>query len=261
MSTQVSTRVSRCRDAAGEFARRAREQLGDKVQAIVLFGSVARGEPRKDSDIDVLVVMPEARASNRDLWDIAAGVDEDNDYRTVVSVLEMTPASLESLRVGGFPIAGDLIEEGDVLYDDGTFQAWKDRGMTQTPGDEYTRSRLSLAAEMLHHTKLLMDADAWTSAADRVYYAMLHSVEAALAMYGVRPARTHDGIRSQLGEHLVRTSVLPTHFSRAFTNAFKLRVEATYKGSQIEPEAVQDMLQIAEEMVQSVREMGQGRGL
>ncbi|MEA2015170.1 MAG: nucleotidyltransferase domain-containing protein [Actinomycetota bacterium] len=44
------------RKAADEFARRALEGYGDKIDSIILFGSVARGEPVEESDIDILVV-------------------------------------------------------------------------------------------------------------------------------------------------------------------------------------------------------------
>ena len=39
-----------------EFVRRALEEYGDKIDSIILFGSVARGEAGKESDIDILVV-------------------------------------------------------------------------------------------------------------------------------------------------------------------------------------------------------------
>lgn len=44
--------------AAEAFARRVREECGDGVETIVLYGSVARGEQRgRDSDVDLLVVL------------------------------------------------------------------------------------------------------------------------------------------------------------------------------------------------------------
>ena len=43
-------------EAVKEFVRRAREKYDDKIDSIILFGSVARGEAREGSDIDILVV-------------------------------------------------------------------------------------------------------------------------------------------------------------------------------------------------------------
>jgi predicted nucleotidyltransferase len=39
-----------------EFAAKAREVCGDAIEEIILFGSVARGHDRPDSDIDILVI-------------------------------------------------------------------------------------------------------------------------------------------------------------------------------------------------------------
>ena len=39
-----------------EFAAKAREAHGGAIEEIILFGSVARGDDRPDSDIDILVI-------------------------------------------------------------------------------------------------------------------------------------------------------------------------------------------------------------
>jgi len=39
-----------------EFVNVALEKYGEKIEAIILFGSVARGEAKEDSDIDILIV-------------------------------------------------------------------------------------------------------------------------------------------------------------------------------------------------------------
>jgi predicted nucleotidyltransferase len=43
-------------EAVKEFVRRAREKYDDKIDSTILFGSVARREAKKDSDIDILVI-------------------------------------------------------------------------------------------------------------------------------------------------------------------------------------------------------------
>lgn len=44
------------RKIAQDFARRLKAKYGDRVEQVILFGSVARGEHRDDSDIDMLVL-------------------------------------------------------------------------------------------------------------------------------------------------------------------------------------------------------------
>ena len=69
---------------ASEAERRAFlqrvEQAGIPVWAGILYGSHARGDARRDSDIDLLVVSASARLKNpaRDselLWELRSGVD------------------------------------------------------------------------------------------------------------------------------------------------------------------------------------------
>jgi len=45
------------RGAVEEFVRRVLGRYRDKIDSIILFGSVARGEAKEDSDIDILIVV------------------------------------------------------------------------------------------------------------------------------------------------------------------------------------------------------------
>jgi predicted nucleotidyltransferase len=62
--------MSRHREAFEDFAERAQEELGDSLEKLVLYGSVARGEEREDSDVDVFAVV-EAEEDKRKLRDLA----------------------------------------------------------------------------------------------------------------------------------------------------------------------------------------------
>ena len=58
------------REAIKEFSRLLREQLGTTVKEIILFGSKARGDSEKYSDIDILIVLDEVS------WDIKKAISE-----------------------------------------------------------------------------------------------------------------------------------------------------------------------------------------
>ena len=47
---------ARYKEPVEEFVRRVMEKYRNKIDNIILFGSVARGEAKEDSDIDILVV-------------------------------------------------------------------------------------------------------------------------------------------------------------------------------------------------------------
>jgi predicted nucleotidyltransferase len=80
---------------------------------IILFGSAARGEMRGDSDLDVLVVMPEGthrRHTAQSLYPRLVGLN------IAVDILVATPADLE--RYGDMPgfVYHDVLREGKELY-------------------------------------------------------------------------------------------------------------------------------------------------
>jgi len=98
------------------------EQLNELVHRIVttvhplrviLFGSAARGEMGTDSDIDVLVVMPDgthrrhtAEMLQRQFFGIPYGID----------VVVATPTDLEKYRQSVGLIYRTILEEGRELY-------------------------------------------------------------------------------------------------------------------------------------------------
>jgi len=58
--TATAADLSTARRVASQFAAEVRRRFGDRVGAIRLFGSAARGDWTGESDIDVLVVVRDA---------------------------------------------------------------------------------------------------------------------------------------------------------------------------------------------------------
>lgn len=78
-----------------ELAGRLRLQFGERLVAITLFGSRARGEGRDDSDLDVLVRLHDAtREDRRVLQDLAFGLGLDRGL--VISPLLADSAAWQS---------------------------------------------------------------------------------------------------------------------------------------------------------------------
>ncbi len=120
MSTQ--TLITFYRDTASEFARRILQRYRDEIHSIVLYGSVARGAAGEDSDVDILVLRKNGHPDRDELIEVGDAIDFENKYRTFVSAKTMSAERLVELARGRFPIAGHVLEEGEILYDDGTFE-------------------------------------------------------------------------------------------------------------------------------------------
>jgi len=54
--------MSKHRETFEEFAEEAKEELGDSLKKLILYGSVAREEETEESDIDVFAVVEDKEA-------------------------------------------------------------------------------------------------------------------------------------------------------------------------------------------------------
>jgi predicted nucleotidyltransferase len=80
---------------------------------IILFGSAARGERGPDSDIDLLVVMPDGahkRQTAQDLYRELRGIN------APVDILVTTPADLARYKDKPGLVYGGILREGRELY-------------------------------------------------------------------------------------------------------------------------------------------------
>ena len=96
----------------GEFVRRALENYRGKIDKIILFGSVARGEAREDSDVDILVV---GEVSLEELVDISFPILL--EYGELISAKDMKKDYLEYLSNEGYSFARNISKEGIILYE------------------------------------------------------------------------------------------------------------------------------------------------
>jgi len=83
-------------------------------QKIILFGSLARGNAQRDSDADILVVMPVKGSKRKQATEIDVsliGLDLPTD------VIVVTPEELEKNRDRIGTIIYPAIREGKVLYE------------------------------------------------------------------------------------------------------------------------------------------------
>lgn len=103
------------RTIAAAFARRAVERFDDRIERIVLFGSVARGTDGPDSDIDLLVVADAPDRALRDGLDAIAFDLTVEAHRGPVFLLYET-AAFERARALGSELIADATREGTVLW-------------------------------------------------------------------------------------------------------------------------------------------------
>jgi predicted nucleotidyltransferase len=80
---------------------------------IILFGSAARGEMGPDSDVDLLVVMPEGTHRGHTEEQIYVAV---RGIRLPFDVIVATPSDLEAYRETPGLIYREAVREGQTVY-------------------------------------------------------------------------------------------------------------------------------------------------
>lgn len=96
------------------YLAKLKEIEGYDVKSVILFGSVARGQAKEHSDIDIILVasgLPELR--NRDALPPFFKPARIQD-------IWMTPEELEDMVIAKTGFLVDALLEGRVLQDDGT---------------------------------------------------------------------------------------------------------------------------------------------
>ena len=107
------------KETIDQLKQRLLTELGNKINSIILYGSVARNEAQEESDIDILLII-----ENEDICDsiLEMSCEIDLENGTATSHVYMTPGRLNRYINLGSPFIESVITEGITLYDDGTFE-------------------------------------------------------------------------------------------------------------------------------------------
>ena len=84
-----------------------------RPERIILFGSYAYGQPRPDSDVDLLVVMETPLKEIEQAVRICQAID----YHYGLDLIVRTPATLARRLALGDPFLREVIEKGKVVYE------------------------------------------------------------------------------------------------------------------------------------------------
>ena len=93
------------------LTRRVAEQF--KPDRIILFGSYARGNPRPESDVDMLVIMDTPLKEVEQAIQICQRIE----YMFGLDLIVYTPKHLEQRVKLGDWFLRDILAEGKVLYE------------------------------------------------------------------------------------------------------------------------------------------------
>ncbi len=116
---------------------------------------------------------------------------------------------------------------------------------------------MSKAVRACASARVLLDLDDVDGACNRAYYAMFDAARAALLAAGapVQPdiGKTHGGLISAFGLHLVKNGPISKELGRILKRAEEIRLVADYKGDSVELDDAREMVEQAEVFVEAMR--------
>lgn len=108
------------------------------------------------------------------------------------------------------------------------------------------------AYDRLKAAQVLKDAELWSNAANRLYYALFHSV-CALLIHDGHQVSTHRGSRVLFGQYYIKTGLLPKEYGVLYNQMETIRENGDYNYSyETTPQELEDRLPAAREMIDTI---------
>ncbi len=177
-------------DIAYDFSTKVYKQFRELIKSIVLFGSVVKGEGKRASDLDIIIIVDDATVKWDDTmtaWyrtELAKIVDS-HSYPRKLHVNTVTLTTFWQEVMAGEPLVINVLRYGVALIDFGGFfeplKVLLARGRIR-PSREAIFTALNRAPVHLTRARynVLMSVEA-------LYWAMVDSSHAALMAAGVTP--------------------------------------------------------------------------
>ncbi|MEM3368494.1 MAG: HEPN domain-containing protein [Nitrososphaerales archaeon] len=117
------------------------------------------------------------------------------------------------------------------------------------------KASLRLADRSLEGARALLDRGEYFGAVSRAYYAIFHAARAMLYTYGIA-TKTHSGLVSLFGEHIIRKGIMPGDFAEILAKALDMRQKSDYEVfTEFREEEVKKLIADAENFVGSVKQV------
>jgi len=232
---------------AKKFADKVLEKYGDLVKAIIMMGSVVRGEFKPKSDIDIFLILDDTTHKfdskeldkiDMELEKIAKDIPEakikvknkETGKEEEICLISIQPSYTltefwDYARIG-HPIIYNFIKEGVAIYDAGFFTPVKNLlKLGKIPATrEAIESYMEGAPKKLMRAKtvkLLM-------LAEDCYYAMLNTAQAVLMFIGIEPpvpSKAYEEVK----KHLVEPGILEEEYAEWLKEIIEIRKKIEHK--------------------------------
>lgn len=213
---------------AKKFAEALKTELGDFLMGVVVFGSSARGESTKKSDIDVLVITDDTSYIISDVLIEGYRVIVENLVRKVslrLHVTSMTFTSFWEHAKNGDPVIVNILRDGFAIIDAQFFeplhvllQAGKVRPSEESVWRYFGRAPKTLLNSRWHVLQATLD----------LYWAVIDAAHAALMVQHQVPV-SPEHVADLLDKVYVHKKLLPKKYSEMMRKFYKLSKDISYR--------------------------------
>jgi uncharacterized protein (UPF0332 family)/predicted nucleotidyltransferase len=233
--------------ATREYIDVLRAHFGERLHAIVLFGSRARGDAHEtESDVDLLVVLNGEFDRRTEQEAVSRLKRQAYDEGFILFGLI---ASAYNYRKEMLPIYMNIRREGFELWPVPSHQVREERREYGKAGKGSVETVLKLARETLDSADFILGHHSARAAVNRAYYVMFHAATALLLSEGLAFSK-HQGVISGFREHFIKTGKLPVEMSHLIGDAFDARNAADYEyDSNVSEEQATEQVRLAHEFL------------
>ena len=218
-----------------DLKRRLERRFGERLIALYLFGSRARGDHEPDSDIDVAVVLDQAMPQP---FDVTREILEDTYDLLLETGYYIQPWLLEKGSLDN-PTSHPYPQISRAVLRDGTpigplLRPHQSCRAARRDADRMVQDLLNQASRAAESARALLSIGDRNGAVNRAYYAMFYAAHAALEHRGVEVASSkHGTLVRRFGEHLVKTGLLPRALGTSLNGMLELRQKGDYGRAEV----------------------------
>ncbi len=111
---------------------------------------------------------------------------------------------------------------------------------------------LKKAHETFEEIGILTAANKWSGAANRLYYAVFHAINALLINDG-HAVNTHKGSHAMFNLHYIKAGILPVEYGKLYNQLQTMREESDYNCVyDVEPEELLKIIEPARQLIEQV---------
>jgi uncharacterized protein (UPF0332 family)/predicted nucleotidyltransferase len=215
-----------------EFKNKLLDMFKGYIKAVVVWGSVTRGDYTGKSDIDIYIIFDDTKLPlkkfdeirekvDKDIYSLASSIDPRLHPQPVLALTEF----IKGIRYT-HPLFFNIIREGYAIFDTGFFipmrklLEWGEFPIT--PESAHMRiDSVPGRIKRVKNVKLYMIAE-------DLYYAMLDAAQAILMYVGVGPP-VPKLAAEEIRKHLVDTGLLEEEYAKMLEDVVEFRKQVEHK--------------------------------